>query len=182
MTGENVSGGSADAAERRRWFEPPASALERPAFHFAVMLIRDRAIAEELVQEAFARVWLSKNTPTAGADFRRWLYRVIINLARDHQRRRLLESRLRFWDPRPIDPVEVVARRAEDRELLRTVLSLPMKDRQAIYLHYFEGQPYAEIGEVLGVSETAARVRVHRALQKLRHWLGPDTSAEEVPA
>jgi RNA polymerase sigma-70 factor, ECF subfamily len=177
-----MSGGSPDAAERHRWFEPLARALERPAFHFAVMLIRDRAIAEELVQEAFARVWLSKNTPTAEADFRRWLYRVIINLARDHQRRRSLESRVRFWEPRSIDPIELVARRAEDRELLRSLLTLPPKDREAIYLHYVEGQPFAEIGQVLGVSETAARVRVHRALQKLRRQLGPDACPQEVPA
>src|SRR6202047_386107 len=130
------------------------------------MLTRDRAIAEELVQEAFARVWASPNTPSAEPDFRRWLYRAITNLARDHHRRREVEAKLMFWNPPAIDPIDEVVHRAEDRELLRAMLALPFKDRHAIYLHYFDGLAFAEVGEVLGVSEVAARVRVHRALQR----------------
>jgi RNA polymerase sigma-70 factor (ECF subfamily) len=146
------------------------------------MLVQNRATAEELVQEAFARVWASPNTPSAEPDFRRWLYRAITNLARDHHRRRVVEAKLLFWNPPLIDPLDEVVHRAEDRELLRAVLALPFKDRQAIYLHYFDGLTFAEVGEVLGVSEIAARVRVHRALQRLRGQLGPDSVAREVPA
>jgi RNA polymerase sigma-70 factor (ECF subfamily) len=146
------------------------------------MLVQNRATAEELVQEAFAKVWASPNTPSAEPDFRRWLYRVITNLARDYHRRRLVESRLLFWNPAAVDPIEEVVRRAEDRELLRAVLALPFKDRHAIYLRYFEGLTFADVGEVLGVGEVTARVRVHRALQRLRGRLGPDSVVREVPA
>jgi len=146
------------------------------------MLVQNRATAEELVQEAFARVWASPNTPTAEPDFHRWLYRAITNLARDHYRRRLLEGRILFWNPPSVDPIDEVVHRAEDRELLRAILALPFKDRHAIYLHYFDGLTFAEVGDVLGVSEIAARVRVHRALQTLRGRLGPDSVAREVPA
>ena len=146
------------------------------------MLVQNRATAEELVQEAFARVWASPNTPSAEPDFRRWLYRAITNLARDYQRRRLVEARLLFWNPAAVDPIDEVIHRAEDRDLLRAVLALPFKDRQAIYLHYFDGMTFAEVGEVVGASEIAARVRVHRALQRLRGRLGPDSIAREVPA
>jgi RNA polymerase sigma-70 factor (ECF subfamily) len=146
------------------------------------MLVQNRATAEELVQEAFARVWASPNTPSAEPDFRRWLYRAITNLARDYHRRRLLEAKLLFWNAPPIDPIDEVVHRAEDRELLRAVLALPFKDRHAIYLHYFDGLTYSEVGDVLGVSEIAARVRVHRALERLRAQLGPDSVAREVPA
>ena len=146
------------------------------------MLVQNRATAEELVQEAFARVLASPNTPSAEPDFRRWLYRAITNLARDYQRRRLVEARILFWSPPAVDPIDEVIHRAEDRDLLRAVLGLPFKDRQAIYLHYFDGLTFAEIGEVVGASEIAARVRVHRALQRLRGRLGPDSVAREVPA
>jgi RNA polymerase sigma-70 factor (ECF subfamily) len=94
----------------------------------------------------------------------------------------VVEAKLLFWNPPLIDPLDEVVHRAEDRELLRAVLALPFKDRQAIYLHYFDGLTFAEVGEVLGVSEIAARVRVHRALQRLRGQLGPDSVAREVPA
>ncbi len=132
------------------------------------------------MQEAFARVWASPNTPSAEPDFRRWLYRAITNLARDYHRRRLVEARLRFWSPPPVDPVDEVVHRAEDRQLLSSVLALPFNDRHAIYLHYFDGLTFAEVGEVLGISEIAARVRVHRALQRLRGRLGPDSTVREV--
>jgi RNA polymerase sigma-70 factor (ECF subfamily) len=170
-----------DAADRS-WFEPLARTLERPAYHFAVMLVQNRATAEELVQEAFARVWASPNTPSAEPQFRRWLYRTITNLARDYHRRRLVEARLLFWNTPAVDPIDEVVHRAEDRELLRAVLAMPFKDRHAIYLHYFDGLTFAEVGEVLAVSEIAARVRVHRAVQKLRGRLGPESVAREVPA
>ena len=78
------------------------------------MLTHNRAIAEELVQEAFARVWSSPRTPSAEPDFRRWLYRAITNLARDYHRRRLLEATLRFWDPPAVDPIDEVVHRAEE--------------------------------------------------------------------
>jgi RNA polymerase sigma-70 factor, ECF subfamily len=146
------------------------------------MLVQNRATAEELVQEAFARVWASPNTPSAEPDFRRWLYRAITNLARDYHRRRLVEAKLLFRNPPVIDPLDEVVHRAEDRELLRAVLALPFKDRHAIYLHYFDGLTFAEVGEVLDVSEIAARVRVHRALQQLRGRLGPESITREVPA
>ena len=147
-----------------------------------MILVQNRATAEELVQEAFAKVWASPNTPSAEPEFRRWLYRAITNLARDYHRRRLVEAKLVFWNPPVVDPIDEVVQRAEDRELLRAVLALPFKDRHAIYLHYFEGLTFAEVGEVLGITEIAARVRVHRALQSLRGRLGPDSAAREVPA
>jgi len=173
-------GSHLDTADRS-WFEPLARTFERPAYHFAVMLTRDRAIAEELVQEAFARVWASPRTPSAEPDFRRWLYRAITNLARDHHRRWVLESKLRFWAPPEIDPVDEVVHRAEDRDLLRAVLGLPVKDRQAIYLRYFDGLPFADVAQIMATTEAAARVRVHRALKELRGRLGPSAVAE-VPA
>ena len=146
------------------------------------MLVQNRATAEELVQEAFARVWASPHTPSVEPEFRRWLYRTITNLARDDHRRHLIEARLAFWRSPAVDPIDEVVRRAEDRDVLRALLSLPFKDRHAIYLHYFDGLTFAEIGHVVGASEVAARVRVHRALQKLRGRLGPDSVAGEVPA
>jgi len=146
------------------------------------MLTNNRAIAEELVQEAFARVWASPHTPQAEPDFRRWLYRAITNLARDYHRRRLLEATIRFWAPPAVDPLDEVVHRAQDRALLRALLAAPFADRQAIYLHYFDGLSFAEVGEVVGASEAAARVRVHRALKRLRGRLGPESIAREVPA
>jgi RNA polymerase sigma factor (sigma-70 family) len=77
--------------------------------------------------------------------------------------------------------MDEVLHRAEDRDLLRAVIALPLKDRQAIYLRYFDGLPFAEVAQLMGTTESAARVRVHRALDRLRGRLGP-SSVAEVPA
>jgi RNA polymerase sigma-70 factor (ECF subfamily) len=163
------------------WFEPLVERHERRAFQFAVMLTQHRPTAEEVLQEAFARVWASPNTPRQDVEFRRWLYRVIANLARDYQRRRRLESTLRLWAPPPLDPVEQVVRRAEDRDLALALRTLPLKEREAIYLHYFENEPFAEIARLQRSREGTVRVMVHRALAKLRRQLGPSGPVKEVP-
>jgi RNA polymerase sigma-70 factor (ECF subfamily) len=170
-------------ADDRSWFEPLVRTFEKPAFQFAQMMIQDRAAAEEIVQEAFARVWASPRTPREPDDFRRWLYRTLINLLRDHHRRQMLESKLRFWDHQPADPQEEAMRRSEDQELMAAIRSLRLRERQAIYLHYYDEQPFAEIGRILEMQETAARVMVHRSLAKLRARLkGSETMTREVPA
>ena len=170
-------------ADDRSWFEPLVRTFEKPAFQFAQMMVQNRAAAEEIVQEAFARVWASPRTPREPDDFRRWLYRTLINLLRDHHRRQMLESKLRFWDHQPADPQEQAIRRSEDHALMAALRCLPLRERQAIYLHYYDEQPFAEIGRILEMQETAARVMVHRSLAKLRGRLkGRETMTGEVPA
>ena len=48
------------------------------------MQVRDVDVGQEIVQEAFTRAWASPNTPQDETEFRRWLYRVVTNLARDY--------------------------------------------------------------------------------------------------
>src|SRR5436309_487890 len=98
------------------------------------MLTHNRSVAEDLVQEAFARIWASPRTPSSEPEFRRWLYRAITNLARDYHRRRLIEMTVRFWVPPALDPIDDVVQRAQDRELLKALMAAPLHDRQAIYL------------------------------------------------
>jgi len=166
-------------ANDRSWFEPLARALERPAFQFTLMMTQDRSSAEEIVQEAFARVFAASNTPSNQPEFKRWLYRAITNLVRDRHRRQMVEARLRvFSRPAPHPEAEVI-RRADDRELLLAFRSLDLRERTAVYLHYYEDQPFAEIGRCINLRENAARVLVHRALRKLRARL-EGTLAHEV--
>src|ERR1700740_2416465 len=109
------TGASSAIPNRRTCFEPLVFALERPALAFALMLVRDRSTAEEIVQEAFARVWVSPNTTAEEAEFRPWLYRAITNLAHDHQRRQARFARLRFWLA-PKNPLDAIDRWVEDQD------------------------------------------------------------------
>lgn len=136
-------------------------------------LTHNRPIAEDLLQEAFARVWASPKTPAEPEAFKRWLYRAILNLARDQARRRTRWSRLRFWSAPPPDPLDEVEKRANDAELALALRSLAPREQAALHLRFFEDQSFQQMAQTLGISEDHARVVVHRALAKLRRHLMP---------
>src|SRR2546426_1300080 len=135
----------------RAWFERLVFALERPALALALMMVRDRSIAEELVQEAFARVWASPHTPKEEVEFRRWLYRVITNLARDHLRRQTRFARLRLWlAAAPENRLDPIDRWVEDRSLAQTLCRLSRREQLAVYLLYYDDRPLEELDRYLG--------------------------------
>jgi len=161
------------------WFETLVRDLEEAAFRYALWLVRDVAVAEDVLQEALTRVWHSPNTPSEPTEFKRWLYRTMANLARDQRRRRRFRAALRFTtSPLSVDPLDEVERRMGEAALAEALRSLPERERTAVYFRYLEGVPFGEVGRLLGTSEGNARVIVHRALAKLRRQLAP----AEVPA
>jgi RNA polymerase sigma factor (sigma-70 family) len=156
--------------------------LENNALGFAMTLMHDRDQAEEIVQEAFANVWEARNTPQERAEFKRWLYKAILNLARDHARHRTRWSLLRWWAPAPPNPFDEVERRADDAALVDALRRLDPRERAAVNLRYFEDRSFAETAATLGVRENTARVIVHRALAKLRRTMASAVTARGVEA
>ena len=132
--------------------------------------------AEDLAQEAFLRVLRLRGSYRGEARFSTWLYRIARNVCVDHgvagARRRRLEA---AWS---LDGESGrVAEQATDDEpdheqrrgrLSRALDRLPAEQREAIVLARFHGLPYEEIAVVLDCTPGAARVRVHRAIRRLR--------------
>jgi RNA polymerase sigma-70 factor, ECF subfamily len=165
-------------SDDRGWFDPLVRSLSNRALRFALMNVGDIETAQDIVQEAFARCWASPNTPSSEVDFQRWLYRVIANLARDHHRQRIRFRSLPIPPAAAIDPVERIERRSEDDEVLAALRTLSLRERQAIYLRYFEDQSFANAARIMGSPQVSVRVLVHRALGKLRHRLEPGAVKE----
>jgi len=159
------------------WIEPLVLALYRPAFQLATLLVRDDTVAQDIVQEAFVRVWLSPRTPREMNAFRPWLYKTVVNLARDHQRRQGRWARLRFGRVTSADPMDVAESRESDAALGDAMRGLSRREQEAVYVRFFEDAPFDEVGRVIGVRTGTARVLVHRALAKLRRQL--DTSSPD---
>ena len=166
--------------EDRSWFEPLVRTLSHPALKYAQILVLNTDVAQEIVQEAFARVWASPKTPSREDEFRRWLYRVIANLATDYHRHQAVGARLGLPSPPPEDPTRTVEERDQRQALLEAVKRLNPKARQAVYLRYFEDLSFAETARVLGLPQVTVRVTVHRALAKLRERL-ESRRTDEVP-
>jgi RNA polymerase sigma factor (sigma-70 family) len=166
--------------DERQWFEASVSSLARPATKFANVLVHDFDLAEEIVQEAFARMWVSPNTPTTEVEFRRYLYRTITNLANDYFRRRARRAASDGAVPVVVNPVDVAEARASDDAMRAALNILGLRERQAIYLRYFEDQSFAETARIMGARQVTVRVMVHRALGKLRRHISEGSLSDQV--
>jgi len=157
------------------------AALTRPATKFANVLVHDFDLAEEIVQEAFARIWASPNMPSEEVHFRRYLYRTITNLSHDYYRCRARRSTSAAPDPvTMMNPLELVQQRSYDEAIRAALTMLGLRERQAIYLRYFEDLSFAETARIMGSRQVTIRVLVFRALAKLRRHIATNPLSDQV--
>lgn len=158
----------------------------RAMIHFLFRMVHNQAIAEELAQEVFLRVYRSRASYRAEAKFTTWLYRIATNLAVNHARdtRHERSAQTVYLDqPDPEtgttpdvaddDPtVEQNLLRDERMAAIRQhVMALPERQRMAVLMHKYQGMDYKQIGEVLKLSESATKSLLFRAYQTLRERL-----------
>jgi len=158
----------------------------RPIIHFLFRMVRNQAVAEELAQEVFLRVYRSRTSYRAEAKFTTWLYRIATNLAVNHARdtkheRALQKVNLDEPDERTgatpdVADDELSAEqkllRAERMKAIRAeVMALPERQRMGVVLHKYQRMDYREIGQVLQLSESAVKSLLFRAYQTLREQL-----------
>lgn len=133
---------------------------------------RDDADAHDALAETFIVAWRRfDRIPGGDHDSLLWLYgvarRVLANHRRGSRRRVQLSSRLEAL-PRPSVEFETeLVSRAEADVVLAAMAELRPKDREILLLAAWEGLSHAEIGTVLGCSENASAIRLHRARQRL---------------
>jgi len=151
-----------------------------PVIHFIYRLVLEQAVAEELAQEVFLRVYRSRSSYEPTAKFTTWLFRIATHLAlnwlRDARHERGQE---RLDDGSP----DLPARQISDRrpsvehqlvqevrlaEVRRAVATLPEKQRAAVLMHKYEEMDYIQIAKVLGCSESALKSLLFRAYETLR--------------
>lgn len=131
--------------------------------------------AEEIVQEAFLRVWVNAATwsPQKGG-FAVWLGRIVVNLCIDRLRRDRYEP---WGDDEPSIPTadleSVLFRQQQAEQIARAVEELPMRQRTALVLCYYEGFSNAEAAGILEISVSALEALLVRARRTLRERLAP---------
>lgn len=150
---------------------PERLLLEQAAFLRALArrLVQDPGEAEDLVQETWVRA-LERPPRRAGA-LRSWLARVLRNLAANRARARVRRDRRESearTAPEPPTPQETSAHREELARLVQALHELDERDYQVVHLRYFEDLPVAEIARRLGLEPDTAKVRLRRALEKIR--------------
>jgi len=151
-----------------RLYEENAQAL----YAFLVYRVGDRALAEDLVAEAFERAYRARGRfDRRRASERTWLFSIALNRMRDHMRRAAVEERgIMRATPGGSGPEEDrELSRVEDRdELVRALAGLSEEEREAIALRYGGDLTGREVANVLGVRVTTAEGRLSRGLRKLK--------------
>ncbi len=143
-------------------FEQLARRMQPGLLRVCRRIVHDEALAEECAQEALVRAWLGINKLRDPARFAGWTRTIAVRLCLDTLRRR---------EPEPPPPPEGGDDPELRLDLARALERLPPAARAAVSLRA-EGASFAEIAASLGISESAAKMRVHRALRQLRDMLG----------
>jgi RNA polymerase sigma-70 factor (ECF subfamily) len=157
--------------------------LERhrgPVIHFVYRMVLNQAIAEELAQEVFLRVYRSRASYEPTAKFTTWLFRIATHLALNWIRDAKNEKNQQSLDE---DSQEGISRQVSDRqptieqkmirqaklkEVRAAIETLPAKQRAAVLMHKYEEMEYSQIAKVLQCSESAVKSLLFRAYETLR--------------
>jgi len=164
-------------------------AYREPVVRFLHRMVMERAVAEELAQEAFLRVYIARARFEPTAKFTTWMYRIATNLAlnwlRDHRHERIHERLdavplrgrgLQITEGRP-SLEQRLHQEAISQAVRKAVAELPDRQRAAVLMHKFEEMSYGEIAQALSCSVSAIKSLLFRAYTTLRGRLRPVVAA-----
>lgn len=149
---------------------------EDTLFRHLCRMAGDETLAAELLQKTFIRSYRRLDQCREPERVGGWMFRIASNLCKDHMKRRDRDD-VALEDAPPVESggenPEDAAERGEVRVQLEEALqALTPEKREAFLLKHLEEYTYAEISERLGVSASAAKMRVHRAREELQEVLG----------
>jgi RNA polymerase sigma-70 factor (ECF subfamily) len=151
-----------------------------PVIQFLYRMVRNRAIAEELAQNVFLRVYRSRTTYEPTAKFTSWLFRIATHVAlnwlrdRRHENNQLSlsaglerDSERQIPDKRPtVD--QLLIREVKLEEIRRAIAELPDRQRAAVIMHKYEELEYTQIADALSCSPQTVKSLLFRAYNSLR--------------
>ena len=140
----------------------------------AYCYVRDRYIAEDILQEVFYRVYVNLGKFRGDSTYFTWIYRITKNLCQDYLASAYFRRMLPWHNLETRTAYEDAAVQFEDSEggdIFITVMELPQKYRTVIALYYFEDFTTPEISKILNIKETTVRTRLSRGRDMLRQLL-----------
>ncbi len=153
----------------------------------ASMIVGDRDIAEDVVQDALIQAWHHLPDLRQAEALRPWLMRIVVNQCISFKRR-LARSTAFMRQTLSEQETDFIAQAADhykgrlerDWDLARAIESLPTKQRVVVVLHYYNGMTLPEMSQALSTSENTLKKRIQAALTNLRRILYVSNPDEEV--
>ena len=146
---------------------------KKPLFGFFYGMNKDAELCEDLVQNVFFRILKYRYLFRGEGDFKTWMFHIARNVNHDHYRKNKLgkTESVDEWNERLGHSDIYTTQVQQDEELKMLSLAmerLPEDKREILMLSKFQDKKYKEIGEIIGCSEGAVKVKVFRALQDLK--------------
>jgi len=146
---------------------------KKPLFGFFYGMNKDAALCEDLVQNVFLRILKYRYLFRGDGDFKTWIFHIARNVNHDHFRKIKWKWKddLDLWKDRLSNHEnrDTEFRQEEEMQMLSMALErLPEDKREILLLSKYQDKKYREIGDILGCTEGAVKVKVFRALQELK--------------
>ncbi|MGE5840144.1 MAG: RNA polymerase sigma factor [Deltaproteobacteria bacterium] len=157
---------------------------QKPIYNLMLRMTGSEQDAVDLTQETFVKAYEKLEKFDPSAPFFPWLYTMGLNLARDFLRRakrspfECYESDNCFSDG--TDEDERLADKIDVQDVWEGLKTLPVDYREALLLRFHEGLSVSEVAHALGLSLSAAKMRIHRGLSKLRELLKKQSISSRV--
>jgi RNA polymerase sigma-70 factor, ECF subfamily len=165
------------ATKNQSTFESMVHAYSGDLYRFAYWLCRDRSVAEDLVQETYARAWANWQTVRDEKAAKGWLLTIL-----HHEYARLFEKKRLAIDERELDDlmIGVECTTQASLELREALWALPEAYREPLLLQVLGGFSCGEIASMLAISEAAVMQRLTRSRKAMRRLLEPGSIKKEA--
>lgn len=138
-------------------------------YNFFNKMVHNKMVSEDLTQDVFIKV-MKYRTSYKNGNFAAWIYTIARNIFSSHYQK-IKKERTNLIDDDKLDANETLVSESNQEELdhlQKALLQLSNSDRELIVMHRFQEIKYEQIAKIIGSTENAVKVKVHRALKKLK--------------
>lgn len=141
-------------------------------YNFYLKSTYDEFLSKDLTQQVFVKLIKYRTSFKNDHSFKSWIFRIATNVKYDHYRKeKSYKNRNETYNGQQshaYDPSKIIEKTEQEKQLHRALKQLPEGQREVIWLTRFEKMKYADVAKIFNCTESAIKVKVHRAIKRLK--------------